>query len=213
MELQLKFRLFVCYIICSLYYYAFIFLGTSGHANSLPNSSFSLQHIGAGGNAIAAAASQAIAATQQLSGRRSSSLKASYEAINLGLQSNEFSIGRELAGAAQAAVASTHFESSSQQQQQQQPQQQQQNPKKTKLKTKSQQQDLINSPGGFLDVLGGQDNSNQSFGASTDQEWGVDPNEPRYCICNQISYGDMVACDNEDVSNIFTGINFGSTYV
>jgi len=166
-------------------------MGTSGHNNSLPNSSFSLQHIGAGGNAIAAAASQAIAATQQLSGRRSSSLKASYEAINLGLQSNEFSIGRELAGAAQAAVASTNFESQ---------QQQQQNTKKTKLKTNKsqQQQDLLNSPGGFLDVLGGQDNSNQSFGASTDQEWGVDPNEPRYCICNQISCGDMVACDNED---------------
>ena len=63
-----------------------------------------------GGNAIAAAASQAIAATQQLSGRRSSSLKASYEAINLGVQANEFSIGRELAGAAQAAIASTSFE-------------------------------------------------------------------------------------------------------
>ena len=70
----------------------------------------SLQHIGVGGNAIAAAASQAIAATQQLSGRRSSSLKASYEAINLGVQANEFSIGRELAGAAQAAIASTSFE-------------------------------------------------------------------------------------------------------
>merc|ERR1712038_2076743 len=143
-------------------------------------STMSLQHIGVGGNAIAAAASQAIAATQQLSGRRSSSLKASYEAINLGVQANEFSIGRELAGAAQAAIASTNFESQ---------QQQQQNTKKTKLKTNKsqQQQDLLNSPGGFLDVLGGQDNSNQSFGASTDQEWGVDPNEPRYCICNQIS--------------------------
>lgn len=29
-------------------------------------------------------------------------------------------------------------------------------------------------------------------------EWTYDPNEPRYCICNQVSYGDMVACDNED---------------
>lgn len=32
-------------------------------------------------------------------------------------------------------------------------------------------------------------------------DWTYDPNEPRYCICNQVSYGDMVACDNEDVSN------------
>mgnify|MGYP005984010385 FL=1 len=33
----------------------------------------------------------------------------------------------------------------------------------------------------------------------TDGEWTYDPNEPRYCLCNQVSYGDMVACDNEDV--------------
>lgn len=34
---------------------------------------------------------------------------------------------------------------------------------------------------------------------STDGDWSYDPNEPRYCICNQVSYGDMVACDNEAV--------------
>ena len=65
--------------------------------------------MGAGGNAIAAAASQAIAATQQMSGRRTSSLKASYEAINLG-STDKFSIGRELAGAAQSALAATSFQ-------------------------------------------------------------------------------------------------------
>lgn len=31
-------------------------------------------------------------------------------------------------------------------------------------------------------------------------EWVPDPNEPRYCLCNQVSYGDMVACDNPEVS-------------
>lgn len=31
-------------------------------------------------------------------------------------------------------------------------------------------------------------------------DWTFDPSEPRYCLCNQVSYGDMVACDNEDVS-------------
>lgn len=31
------------------------------------------------------------------------------------------------------------------------------------------------------------------------EEWTYDPNEPKYCLCNQVSYGDMVACDNEDV--------------
>lgn len=35
-----------------------------------------------------------------------------------------------------------------------------------------------------------------------EEEWTYDPNEPRYCICNQVSYGDMVACDNQDVSTV-----------
>ncbi|KAI9332921.1 hypothetical protein DFJ73DRAFT_855170 [Zopfochytrium polystomum] len=26
----------------------------------------------------------------------------------------------------------------------------------------------------------------------------IDPNEPRYCICNQVSYGEMIGCDNTD---------------
>ena len=30
--------------------------------------------------------------------------------------------------------------------------------------------------------------------------WGYDPNEPRYCTCNDVSYGEMVGCDNSDVS-------------
>lgn len=34
---------------------------------------------------------------------------------------------------------------------------------------------------------------------TTDGEWSYDPNEPRYCVCNQVSYGDMVACDNDAV--------------
>lgn len=28
----------------------------------------------------------------------------------------------------------------------------------------------------------------------------VDPNEPTYCLCNQVSYGEMIGCDNQDVS-------------
>ena len=68
---------------------------------------YSLDQIGASSSAIAQAASQAIAATQLVPGRRSSSLKASYEAINLGVASTEFSIGRELATAANSALAAT----------------------------------------------------------------------------------------------------------
>ena len=26
----------------------------------------------------------------------------------------------------------------------------------------------------------------------------VDPNEPTYCICHQVSFGQMIACDNPD---------------
>lgn len=34
---------------------------------------------------------------------------------------------------------------------------------------------------------------------SMDLDLPVDPNEPTYCFCNQVSYGEMVACDNPDV--------------
>ena len=27
----------------------------------------------------------------------------------------------------------------------------------------------------------------------------ADPDDPRYCICNEVAYGDMVACDNDTV--------------
>ena len=151
------------------------------------NTSYSLQHIGTGSNAIAAAASQAIAATQQLTGRRTSSLKASFEAINLGVQTHEFSIGRELAGAAQTAIASTSFADS-------------QNygpPKKKKSKSTEQVLDVVT--GGLLDDSLLEPGNSGSDLFQKDQEWTYDPNEPRYCICNQVSYGDMVACDNEDV--------------
>lgn len=157
------------------------------------NSSYSLHHIGAGGNAIAAAASQAIAATQQLTGRRTSSLKASFEAINMGVQTHEFSIGRELAGAAQTAIASTSFSASpdvmgggpSA-------------PKKKKSKSTEQVLDVVT--GGLLDDTSFLEPGSSDLlgGDLKDQEWSYDPSEPRYCICNQVSYGDMVACDNDD---------------
>ena len=31
----------------------------------------------------------------------------------------------------------------------------------------------------------------------------VDPNEPTYCLCHQVSYGEMIGCDNPDVSASF----------
>ena len=29
----------------------------------------------------------------------------------------------------------------------------------------------------------------------------IDPNEPKYCYCKQVSFGEMVACDNDSVNN------------
>ncbi|XP_050543537.1 inhibitor of growth protein 3-like [Daktulosphaira vitifoliae] len=130
---------------------------------------YTLGHMGAGSPAIAAAASQAIVATQQLSqGRRTASLKASLEAINSGapltgqitsspnVLSSELHIGKELAGVAHLV-----------------------NPN-------------IDGTRKHRRRGGAQHLSNEE-----DPDEPIDPNEPRYCICNQVAYGTMVACDNK----------------
>lgn len=35
----------------------------------------------------------------------------------------------------------------------------------------------------------------------------VDPNEPRYCFCNQVSYGQMVGCDDRDCAREWFHLN------
>lgn len=45
---------------------------------------------------------------------------------------------------------------------------------------------------------GGTQNSQLSTEEDVDEP--IDPNEPRYCICNQVAYGTMVACDNKGVN-------------
>jgi inhibitor of growth protein 3 len=157
------------------------------------NVTYNLGHIGAG-PAIAAAASQAIAATQQMQqGRRTASLKASYEAINTGSHGHEFSIGRELAGAAQTAIQAIQQDHANNKKKQKK-----WNSNTNAASTSSTVQAMLNTPltttapeSPSIDV------SSQSAEV-TDGEWTYDPNEPRYCLCNQVSYGDMVACDNED---------------
>ncbi|KAJ8973026.1 hypothetical protein NQ317_012631 [Molorchus minor] len=174
--------------------------------------SYNLGHTLGAGPAIAAAASQAIAATQQMQqGRRTASLKASYEAINTGGHGHEFSIGRELAGAAQTAIQAI--------------QQDHANNKNKKKKDFMDITVILNDncmlgngavvPRWFLNVYLGPASDcvfcysyvsarvtlNQVASQNaevTDGEWTYDPNEPRYCLCNQVSYGDMVACDNAD---------------
>ena len=188
------------------------------------------------GNAtiIAAAAAQAIEKTQQMQqGRRTASLKASYEAIHGSGGSSsiphELLIGRDLTGThplqsmdrdVSFTAATTPGGSSN-------------NPKRHKKKVASSTMPLPSShpaqssssssasasanANALLHQLQ-QTHSNDSdempsvyindSGMVVEQtpegEWVYDPNEPRYCICNQVSYGEMVACDNEDVISCYT---------
>lgn len=56
----------------------------------------------------------------------------------------------------------------------------------------------------FLSIFRGEFNSPSSnFGnvhPSDVLDMPVDPNEPTYCLCHQVSYGEMIGCDNTDVS-------------
>ncbi|KAG6738443.1 hypothetical protein POTOM_058062 [Populus tomentosa] len=40
----------------------------------------------------------------------------------------------------------------------------------------------------------------KDFTVPVEAEQPIDPNEPTYCVCHQVSFGDMIACDNENVS-------------
>lgn len=157
------------------------------------NVGYNLGHIGAGGNAIAAAASQAIAATQQMQqGRRTASLKASYEAINIGVHAHEFSIGKELAGAAQTAIAAIQETTKKQKKKSSHSSANQSTSSNASVVSNSVHQTIavVEEPVATNDVT--------AVDSADPNDWAYDPNEPRYCICNQVSYGDMVACDNED---------------
>ncbi|KAJ8773013.1 hypothetical protein K2173_028190 [Erythroxylum novogranatense] len=38
----------------------------------------------------------------------------------------------------------------------------------------------------------------KEFAIPVDVDQPIDPNEPTYCVCHQVSFGDMIACDNEN---------------
>ncbi|KAI4325550.1 hypothetical protein MLD38_030935 [Melastoma candidum] len=38
----------------------------------------------------------------------------------------------------------------------------------------------------------------KDFPSSADVDQPIDPDEPTYCVCHQVSFGDMIACDNEN---------------
>ncbi|KAL3642238.1 PHD finger protein ing2 [Castilleja foliolosa] len=44
----------------------------------------------------------------------------------------------------------------------------------------------------------------KDFASTIELDQPIDPNEPTYCVCHQVSFGDMIACDNE---NSAKGVN------
>ncbi|XP_043964349.1 inhibitor of growth protein 3 [Gambusia affinis] len=192
---------------------------TSSSANSVysvnpspsqPLASYSLSSLptgpGAGAGAITMAAAQAVQATAQMKeGRRTSSLKASYEAIkNNDFQlGREFSLTRENSGYSSSALASTLTQnltpsaaSDSRGRK-----------SKSSIKSSNHQSSSSSSSSSLSSCSSSsalaQELSQQAAvlpeaDANSQVDWTYDPNEPRYCICNQVSYGEMVGCDNTD---------------
>ncbi|XP_076020612.1 inhibitor of growth protein 3 [Genypterus blacodes] len=178
--------------------------------SSQPLASYNLSSLpagpGAGAGAITMAAAQAVQATAQMKeGRRTSSLKASYEAIkNNDFQlGREFSLSREASGYSSSALASTLTQTL--------------NPttasdsrgrkSKSSIKSSNHQSSSSSSSSSLSSCSSSsalaQELSQQASvlpeaEANSQVDWTYDPNEPRYCICNQVSYGEMVGCDNTD---------------
>ncbi|XP_045555746.1 inhibitor of growth protein 3 isoform X2 [Salmo salar] len=184
--------------------------------SSQPLASYNLGSLpagpGAGAGAITMAAAQAVQATAQMKeGRRTSSLKASYEAI----KNNDFQLGREFSltsrdttGAySTSALANTLTQtltpagsaiaSDSR------------GGRKTKGNTKSSNHQSsssssssslssCSSSSALAQELAQQASALPESETNNQVDWTYDPNEPRYCICNQVSYGEMVGCDNQD---------------
>nr|XP_022301802.1 inhibitor of growth protein 3-like isoform X1 [Crassostrea virginica] len=191
--------------------------------NSTPTQSisYSLGHMGAGSNAaIAAAATQAIVATQQVvrpqprmgqQGRRSSSMKASYVAMANDLTKNIPTISKEYTYSSQPSTPSPAPEIP-----QKVPRSKKATSKASTLIREAQSQLTSASlpslalaqPPTPQTPLSAQVASPMVEDTSSDLQivdengqpvdWQNDPNEPRYCLCNQVSYGDMVGCDNDD---------------
>ncbi|XP_052278738.1 inhibitor of growth protein 3-like [Dreissena polymorpha] len=176
-------------------------------------------HLGTGSNAaIQAAASQAIAATQQVmqsQGRRTPSMKASYVAMTKGASSTDLSskdyIKQDFMYTSQPSTPSVSAQDSAQGRSQRQKKyghtskaaallqaQQTQHSKQnvTVMSALSQQLTAVDTtptpavePTNELQIV---DENGETV------NWQDDPNEPRYCLCNQVSYGEMVGCDNDD---------------
>ncbi|XP_053610911.1 inhibitor of growth protein 3 [Plodia interpunctella] len=165
---------------------------------ALGRDSYSLGHAG---SAIAAAASQAIAATQQMQqGRRTASLKASYEAVAGDLHSHHdhghgLSSGHSQTTSVHGHHTTSHGHSNSSSHKKQK---QKKNAYGSSSSMSSHTQQATAASRSSSPTVVGNLGHAVSLPEPLEEEWAYDPNEPRYCVCNQVSYGDMVACDNQD---------------
>ncbi|XP_063386371.1 inhibitor of growth protein 3 isoform X1 [Cydia fagiglandana] len=168
--------------------------------NALGRDSYSL---GQATNAIAAAASQAIAATQQMQqGRRTAAMKSTYEAVAGELHAHAAHALHDhhsLHAGHSAAAHGAHAHSSagagaSNKRHKQKKSYSTMAPAAAAHAHLAPAASRSSSP---TQVMNNVVNS-VAIEEPMEEEWTYDPNEPRYCICNQVSYGDMVACDNQD---------------
>ncbi|XP_054862329.1 inhibitor of growth protein 3, partial [Amphiprion ocellaris] len=200
--------------------------------SSQPLASYNLSSLpagpGAGAGAITMAAAQAVQATAQMKeGRRTSSLKASYEAI----KNNDFQLGREFSlsrdntGYSSSALASTLTQTltpttasdsrgrksksstSSPHLHGNKPLISSSSVSRSSIKSSNHQSSSsssssslssCSSSSALAQELSQQASTLPEAEANSQVDWTYDPNEPRYCICNQVSYGEMVGCDNTD---------------
>ncbi|XP_061768074.1 inhibitor of growth protein 3 isoform X2 [Nerophis ophidion] len=190
--------------------------------SSQPLTSYSLSSLpagpGAGAGAITMAAAQAVQATAQVEkcvrvqmkeGRRTSSLKASYEAIkNNDFQlSRDFSLSRETSPYPSSALASTLTQTLTPAAAVAATTSDSRGRKSNSVKSSNHQSSSSSSSSSLSSCSSSsalaQELSQQvsvlpEAEPNSQVDWTYDPNEPRYCICNQVSYGEMVGCDNTD---------------
>ncbi|KAJ8715042.1 hypothetical protein PYW08_005023 [Mythimna loreyi] len=183
---------------------------------ALGRDSYSLGHAG---SAIAAAASQAIAATQQMQhGRRTASLKASYEAVAGGELAHHAALQNHHThhDHGHGAMSSSHSQSATVHAHHTTSHGHNNTSSSTNKRTKQKKSNSYSSTGvaahtqqavasaasrsssPTVVAMNTVVNNSVAIEEPMEEEWTYDPNEPRYCICNQVSYGDMVACDNQD---------------
>ncbi|XP_070558329.1 inhibitor of growth protein 3-like [Ptychodera flava] len=164
---------------------------TADSANTAQTSlSYRLGQMGAGTSAIALAAAQAVSHTLQMQqGRRTASIRATYDALRSGADLSQMSgyTGAYSTSTTPAAANNRSSDSRSQRSNKKQ------NSRSTSFRAEPTPPPPPPPPEVVPDPV--------VETAAVEPDWTFDPNEPRYCVCNQVSYGEMVGCDNDDCPN------------